>query len=149
MLPAPSQSHAPGTMNFPLCSVNTSLLPSWLVAPLVCKWPDFLDRDVCIPSLSGLSDFWMNWSCSLLPHLASPSVKWQSPWARGLNCTALCNGIAHCQSQPVGRCCKVVCVVLLFSSKGDDFCITFRLATCQPTCCCLMLMCFWISDHQP
>ena len=37
----------------------------------------------------------------------------------------------------------------VFLSKEDDFCMTLGLVTGQLTCCCLMLTCFWNTNHQP
>ena len=143
-----SMSCAPGTTNCPLHSVNTCLLPAWLVTPPVCKWPDFLGRNVIVPSLSGLSDFLRNWFWSSLPLLASPKVIWAEPsstWFQ-LYCT-----LQWYHALPKSACwplLKSCTFTALFSSKEDEFCMTLGLATGWLTCSCLMLMCFCNTSQQ-
>ena len=143
-------SCAPGTTNCPLCSVNASLLPAWSVAPLFCRWPDFLGRNVFVPSLSGLSDFWRNWSWSSMPPASIP----QCYMGRALEhvvpsvlhcvmalCTAKVGLLATAEKSYIYCCCFV---------KRRRFSYGFEVGHWLPTsCCCLMLMHFWGTNHQP
>ena len=139
---------APGTTNHSLCSVNFSLPSSWSASPSFCWWPDFLGRNLQVPSLLELSNLWRNCSWSLMPPLVSPNGNWAEPsstWSHHWCTVWWCSTLSKSACQPLLKSHTFTGVVL---QKGDDFCMALRLATSWPTCC-LSLLCFGTSSHQP
>ena len=140
---------APGTTNSSLHSTDSSPLSARLVTPSFFRWPDFWDRDVVVPSLSGSSAFRGNWSWALMSPLVFPIVKWVEPlstWSH-LLCIVSWHGTLPTLA------CRLLCESHTFSGvllpKGDDFHTALQSAAGQLTCCCWLLVCFRNSCHQP